>query len=325
MEFPCYVVYVAKSPTREDVYVGCVKCKTAKKWENYRTSSNDWKNQTDAVLTPFVVMPGDRDDYPDQHAWRFERQLWDYLKSIGVTVQKKAPNTHCDFDTAEHARASSERFLGVPLTPEHRDAVGNGVKRYYDETPGAREQQSERLRKCHEENPDISVRQGESLRRYYEDTPGAREAAGERIKRYFETPDAKEQQSERIKRYYETPGAKEQQSERIKRYYDETPGAREKTGERVKRYHEENPDAGKEHSERLRRYYEENPVTEEARKAQSERNRKRYEDPIERSKVGERNRVRKLAADYWDVPYRKVTSKQIAAYKDYCAYDCFGD
>jgi hypothetical protein len=104
-------------------------------------------------------MPGIRDDYPEQHAWKFERQLWDYLKSIGVRVQKRAPTTYNNLDTvanevnnpmknpeiaARVGAKNSEKLTGVPLSSEHCEAISAGQTRRY-ENPDERRKTSEAL------------------------------------------------------------------------------------------------------------------------------------------------------------------------------------
>ena len=188
MVFPCYVVYTCKSPTRADVYVGCVKCKTAKKWENYRTSSGDWKNQTDAVLTPFVVMPGTRDDYPEQHAWKFERQLWLHLKSRGFAVQKQTPAGFSNLDTMAHPLHDPEVAASVGAkNSEH-------MTRYYKETPGAREKASERNKRRYEDQAERE-KTGAATKRYYDEVPSAREKASAAQTHRYENPAEREKAS----------------------------------------------------------------------------------------------------------------------------------
>jgi len=175
---------------------------------------------------------------------------------------------------------------GYVYTEEDNRKNSEAIRKYYEETPGAREKNSEAKKKYYEDNPEAGKEHGERMKQYYEENPEARERMSEARKQYHkDNPEAGKEHGEKMKQYYEeNPEAREKNSEAIRKYYEETPGAREKNSKAQKQYHKDNPEAREKCSKAQKQYHKDNP---EARNQMSERRLKWLkEDPEARRKLG---------------------------------------
>ena len=176
---------------------------------------------------------------------------------------------------------------GYVYTEEDNRKNSEAKKKYYEETPGAREKNSEAIRKYYEETPGAREKNSEAQKQYHKDNPEARNQMSEISKKYNKDhPEKGINHSEKMKKYYiDYPEEKEKMSEIKKKYYEDNPEVITQMSEKGKARYDDNPEKRKEHGETIRKYYEENP---DAREKCSKAQKKRFENPEEIRKNSER-------------------------------------
>jgi hypothetical protein len=152
---------------------------------------------------------------------------------------------------------------------EHQKRIhSEKMKKYYEETPEAREQNSERIKNYYQEHPEAKEEMSEIKKEYYKQNPEKGKEHSERMKKNFENPEAIEKNREAQKKYIEEhPESKERMREQIIQYFKD-------------------PEARKRHSEIKKKHFENPEVKENCSKGQK----KRFENPEEREKNSERRK-----------------------------------
>jgi hypothetical protein len=151
-----------------------------------------------------------------------------------------------------------EGTTGYVYTEEQRKEQSNRIKKYFEDNPEAGKKNSEAVKKYYEDNPEARQQMSEIKKQYHIDNPEARKEQGKTLKAHYENPEAKKKNSEAVKKYYEdNPEARKQMSEKSTKQW-ENPEARKQMSKIKKKYYEDNPEAIQKNRETLKKYYEEN-------------------------------------------------------------------
>lgn len=138
------------------------------------------------------------------------------------------------------------------ITEKTRKRLSDGVKRYFEEHPEAKEANADRLR-----NLPHST---DALIRYREEHPDYRKAHGKYMRAYWaEHADVVGASRKKCREYYEKhPEARKLKSEQTRRYFDEHPEAREHAARKTREYYQ-NPEAKRWKSKERKRFFAEHP------------------------------------------------------------------
>ena len=174
--------------------------------------------------------------------------LYNALRKYGMEDTFKL----IEIDTADTLEELCEKEIGYIIEYNSYYMNKNGYNMTYGGegtfgyvyTEEARKEQSNRIKKYFEDNPEAGKEHGEIMKKYYEDNPEARKKNSEAVKKYYEdNPEAKEQISEKSTKQWENPEARKQMSKIKKKYYEDNPEAIQKNREALKKYYENNPEA----------------------------------------------------------------------------------
>jgi hypothetical protein len=103
--FPSFIVYVAKSPNTDQLYVGCKRAKTLKDWQTYKGSptgkdTHRFDEDSETELHSIFCLTSeywdnaetfDADDQLAKLPYALESLLWDVMKEEGKPVQNRRP------------------------------------------------------------------------------------------------------------------------------------------------------------------------------------------------------------------------------------------
>ena len=89
-------------------------------------------------------------------------------------------------DNGYNMTYGGEGLIGYEFTEEDKEKISDGVKKYYQDNPQARQICSERNKKYYEEHPEEGQKISDRLKKYYQDDPGARQKHSEGVKKYYQ-------------------------------------------------------------------------------------------------------------------------------------------
>lgn len=148
---------------------------------------------------------------------------------------------------------------GYVFTEEDRLKMSESGKRYYQDNPDAKHQNSERRIKFYQDNPDAKHQVSETLKIYFKNNPDARQQISEANTTRFANPVARQKQSEAQIKRFENPEEIRKSREAQIKYNKDHPERGKEHSVIMRKKFEDNPERGKEHSIRIQKYNKENP------------------------------------------------------------------
>jgi len=161
-----------------------------------------------------------------------------------------------------------EGLNGYKLTEEDKLKMSEARKKYYRETPGAIERNSEAIKQAHINNPELRNIQAAIRKKNYQENPQVRQNMSDGQKKRMENPEIREHLAEQSRNFWNgNEEAKKQMSE-LKKEQCNNLEWRQNQSEIILNMHKNNPELGKRHSEKMKQMFIDNP---ELGKQQSER------------------------------------------------------